>query len=151
MRLLSVDVVACKVGIQKAVHASLSNVRRQLLSSFSYPIGHIKVKRALESPSTGSTRLSKWIWTPRPALSMHSLSRKLHGFDVPVFNASFITDTITQSHRPVTVTILSAPCLRLRLSAMIQLGVSNEIIVVVPEVTPDTPDVCCLALRKIHR
>ena len=58
---------------------------------------------------------------------------------------------MAQPHRPVTVTILSAPCLRLRLSAMIQLGVSNEIIVVVPEVTPDTLDVCCLALCKIDR
>ena len=34
---------------------------------------------------------------------------------------------------------------------MVQLGVGNDIIVVVPEVTPDTPDVCCLALCKIHR
>ena len=46
---------------------------------------------------------------------------------------------------------LPPPCLRLRPSDIVQLGISDGISVVVPEVTLATPDVCHLALYKIHQ
>jgi len=142
----NLSVAERKDAADKAVVGKLSHLPRMLKAGFS-AVARTPPTEVGANPS--SSRQSKRL--RYSASSSNVQASSLEAPDVQSMNATFTDDSIAMPHRPIPISVQSAPYRRMSPHQMARISNEDEIILVIPEVTSNTPEPNRAALVETHR
>ena len=124
--------------INKTTHTKKSNHPRILNSGFSTKLGQVAIKRALDdSAETTAICYSKEIRAS--TVSTESTPPLYVSLKIASMGETFPKKSLVPQHMPIPISVQSALYGRLTSAQMVWLNNEEEIPVIVPRLTPETP------------